>query len=211
MEMSDLIAKLRRSSSTTAIFGARVAGAADASRVVDYANMAMPCAYVCYLSDDAQPHPAGANTEVVQHVTETWGIAVKLEAKEEIRGQAPAMTVPTVRTALMRAIFNWSPNLQHDLIQYAGTKLLAVSRDSTVWLFSFATGFMIDQCYGETEEQFDPLPAFEGINARVDFIDPFDPGDPPSLEYDPAYPAPRTTGPDGRIETTFTIDVRQPP
>jgi hypothetical protein len=207
-EMADLIAKLRRSRSASAVFGDRVAGAADVFKIVEYANMAMPCAYVVFLSETAEPAEAG--NENVQWNTETWGVAIKLAAHEEIRGQAPAMTVPQMRRALFRALFNWSPSTGYTLLAYDGCKLLAHSRDVTVWLFTFTTHTQFDECDGETEEQFDTLPAFLGVNARVDAIDPFDPGAPPSEEYDPAFgPAPWNSGPEGRIETSFTIDIPQ--
>jgi hypothetical protein len=204
--MADLIAKLRRSNAAGAVFADRVAGAADAFKIVEYANMALPCAYVVFLSETAET--VEAINENVQKVTETWGIAVKLSAHEEIRGQAPAMTVPNVRRALFRALFNWSPSLGYTLIAYDGCKLLAHSRDVTVWLFTFTTSTQIDECDGE-QEQFEH-PAFLGVNARVDAVDPYDPGLPPSLEYDPAIgPPPWATGPEGRIETQFTIDIPQ--
>jgi hypothetical protein len=215
LDMRDLIGKLRRASSTAAIFGDRVAGVAHINRIVEYANMAAPSAYVVYIGELAEA--AEVVNENVQWVTETWGVAVKLAAHEEIRGQAPAMTVPEVRRAILRAIFNWSPSLGYSLFAYRGCEPVIfqaggnVSRDVTVWLFTFTTRTQIDECDGETEEQFDPLPEFLGVNANVDAIDPYDPGLPPSQPYKPELVPPHSTGPEGRIETSFTIDITTGP
>jgi hypothetical protein len=209
LDMSDLIAKLRRSTPARTFFADRVAGVADENRVAEYANMEPPCAYVAYIGDSAAP--SDAINENVQWVTETWAILVKLAAHEEIRGQAPAMTIPAIRRAIFKAIFNWSPTTGYTLFSYGGSSCIGISRDVTIWRFTFMTRTQIDECDGETEEQFDPLPAFKGINAIVDAIDPHDPGLPPSEEYQEyaasrAGPPPWATGPEGRIEARFTLD-----
>lgn len=181
LDMSDLIAKLRRSTPARTFFADRVAGVADENRVAEYANMEPPCAYVAYVGDSAVP--SDAINENVQWVTETWAILVKLAAHEEIRGQAPAMTIPAIRRAIFKAIFNWSPTTGYTLFAYGGSSCVGISRDVTIWRFLFTTRTQIDECDGETEEQFDPLPGFKGIDVIVDTIDPHDPGLPPSEEY----------------------------
>ena len=225
MRMADIILKLRRSRSTVPLFGGRVAGAADASRVMDYANLEPPAAFVVFLSDDCTPEPRGAN-EVYQRLTAHWGIIVKLAAHIDIRGQAPAMTVPDIRAALFRALLNWSPYevppgtpfvgrpppRPWSPMAYEKCELLQVNRDATFWLFQFSTQTILCGEDGETEETFEPLPDFEGMNAKIDWIDPHDPGLPPSEQYDPARgPAPWPTGPEGRIEAEFRIDRQRKP
>lgn len=228
MLMVQIINKLRRSRATGPIFGGRVAGAADASRVMDYANMDVPACFVCFLSDVAEPTPRGAN-EVHVRFTTSWGIIVKLTAHMDIRGQDPAMTVPDVRVALFRALLNWSPSVippgdipppgiqtvarEWSPLAYDKCELLQVNRDATFWMFTFTTSTWICADDGETEEQFDPLPDFLGANFNVDWIDPHDFGVPPSgetppPEYDPRRgPPPWPVGPEGRIESEFKIDL----
>jgi hypothetical protein len=225
MQMADLILKLRRSRSTLALFGGRVAGAADASRVMDYANLDAPAAFVVYLSDDCEPEPRGVN-EVYQRLTVHWGVVVKLSAHVDIRGQAPTMTAPGVREALFKALLNWSPyevppgppfvgrppQRPWSPLAYEKCELLQVNRDSTFWMFQFATDTILCAEDGETEEQFDPLPDFHGANVKVDWTDPHDPGLPPSEEYDPTRgPAPWPSGPEGRIEAEFRVDQKGTP
>jgi hypothetical protein len=210
--MADLIAKLRRSTDTSPIFGDRVTGVADASRAIEYTALGFPAAYVTFLADDAEEQRPGSNDNR-QRITEQWGVIVGLQATADVRGHQPAQSIMTVRRALFRAIYNWRPPASsYGALWYVGCKLLEVNRAATFWLFTFASHCWVDgECDGEHEEQFDPLPDFLGANIKVDWLQPFDPGIPPSQEYDPRYPPPRTYGPDGRIETTFTVDVEQPP
>lgn len=220
MEMADIILKLRRSRSTVPLFGGRVAGAADASRVMDYANLEAPAAFVVFLSDTCEPAEERAN-EIHQALTAHWGVVVKLSAHVDIRGQAPAMTVPDVRARLFSALLNWSPypvppgppfvgrppQRPWSALEYEKCELLQVNRDATFWLFQFACSTVLCAEDGETEETFEPLPDFKGANFKVDWIDPHDPGLPPSEEYDPRIgPAPWPTGPEGRIEAEFKVD-----
>lgn len=216
--MAELITKLKRSSSTRAVFNERVAGVADVSRVTDErVALPFPAAYVAFLSEDAEPQPRGAN-ENSQWVAQHWGIVIGLDATPDIRGQEPAQSIETIRNAVFRAIYNWAPPKLPDkrrfsLFSYEGCKLLEINRAVTYWLLTFQTYMGIGgDCDGETEEQFDPLPEFLGINAKIDWIDPHDPGLFPSETYDPKRgPAPWPVGPEGRIESEFTVDYPPTP
>ena len=211
--MLDLIAlKLRRSRSTSAIFGERVTVVADQSRAVDYTALAWPAAYVCFLSETAGDYVAGSNDNW-QRVTTQIGIIVGLSATNDIRGQDPALRIDGVGRAIRRAIYNWTPDPgMWGAIWYEGYKLFEVSHAATFWLFAFNSYYDICDADGETEEQFEPLPDFLGADISVDYIDPHDPGEPPSEQYDPRFgPAPWATGPEGRIELRFTIDLPPSP
>jgi hypothetical protein len=220
--MPEIIMKLRRSSATGAIFGDRVTGVADVSRAVTYTALSYPAAYVCFLSEDAEPQPAGAN-ENRQRFTTKWGIIVGLEATNDIRGQDPAQQIEHIRRQIFRAIYNWSPNYNPDPMApveyrygplwYDGTKLLEISRAATFWLLTFGShGWVCGaEGEGETEEQYDGLDHLERIRIYEDYIDPHDPGLPPSQEYTPPIgpsrgPPPWPSGPEGRIEKEHHID-----
>src|SRR5215469_13554267 len=118
MMMDHLIMKLRRSRYTSAIFGDRVAGVADASRVTeDYATLDYPSAYVTLLSEQAEPQPAG-NNENRQRVQQIWGVIVGLSATPDIRGQQPTHTIDDIRPRLIRAIYNWAPAKAYENFWY---------------------------------------------------------------------------------------------
>jgi hypothetical protein len=214
--MAELIMKLRRASSTRPFFQDRVVGVADASRAATYTALSFPACYVCFLSEDADAQSPGAN-ENQQRVTQRWGVIVGLEATNDIRGQDPTQQIDSVRVALFRALYNWSPNYNPDPftrlqyrygnLWYDGCKLLDVNRAVTYWLFTFGTFYWVCSAEGEEEEQFDPLPDYKGFNIHIDWKKPHDPGEPPSEEYDPRRgPAPWPTGPEGRIEQEIRYD-----
>jgi hypothetical protein len=209
--MSDIIMKLRRSRHTAPIFGDRVTGVAEASRAFDYQALTFPAAFVCYLSDQAEPQEP-FTTDNKQRCTQRWGVIVALQATEDIRGQDPTQQIDDVRQEIFGAIYNWSPRKPYSNLWYDSTKLLAINRAVTFWLLTFGTYHYVCDDDGELEEQFEPLPDFYGVNALIDWKKPHDPGLPPSEEYDPRRgPAPWPTGPEGRIETAVRIDVEQPP
>jgi hypothetical protein len=211
--MAEIIMKLRRSSATEPIFGNRIAGVAEASRAFEYTAFAYPAAWVCFLSDQAESQPPGAN-ENHQRATQLWGVIVAIEATMDIRGQDPTQQIDEIRRAIFRAIYNWSPDKHYGNFWYDNTKLLAIKRAVTFWLLSFGSYYWICGAAGEgeTEEQFDKLPAFTGINMDIDWIKPHDPGLPPSQIYDPRRgPAPWPKGPEGRIEQRVRMDVEPPP
>jgi hypothetical protein len=221
--MAELILKLRRSRHTNAIFGDRVTGVADVSRAVSYTALAYPAAYVTFLSDDAEAQPPGAN-ENRQRVAQRWGVIVGLQATNDVRGQDPTQQIDYIRRQLFLALYNWSPNFNPDPLGpveyrfgplwYDGCKLLEVSRAATFWLLTFGTYYWIcgAEGEGETEENYEGLGDFEGLNIYEDYIDPHDPGEPPSETYDPPVgpnrgPPPWPTGPEGRIEKRAQIDM----
>jgi hypothetical protein len=225
--MPEIIMKLRRSRHTGAIFGDRVTGIADVSRAVTYTALQYPAAYVCFLSDDVERQPPGSN-ENRQMITQQWGVVVGLEATNDIRGQDPAQQVETVRKALFLALYNWAPNYAQNPMDpveyrsgplwYGGSKLLEVSRAATFWLFTFGAYSWVcgAEGEGETEEQFDRLGPLERVRIYEDWIDPHDPGAPPSQEYDPPIgpsrgPPPWPSGPEGRIEKEYHVDFPPAP
>jgi hypothetical protein len=224
--MAELIMKLRRSRHTNAIFGERVTGVADQSRAIEYTALAWPAAYVCFLSDQADPQLAGAN-ENRQRITQYWGIIVGLQATNDIRGQEPTQEIEWIRKQIFRAIYNWAPSVddgkeityESGPFWYGGTKLLDVGRDATFWLMSFGCYTWICGAEGEGEDdQFEPpnTGVLERIHIYEDYIDPHDPGLPPSQEYDPPIgprrgPPPWPSGPEGRIEKEHRIEFPAQP
>lgn len=227
--MRELIMKLRLSPHTNAIFGDRIAGCSDVSRPQTYASLSFPACFICPLSEEAERQAPGAN-ENHQRITSLWGVIVALQATEDIRGQEPAQSIEAVRRAIFRSCYNWSPNYQtrpnapmeyrYSNIWYSGTKLLEVSRAATFWLIEMGVYAWICGAEGEGEtDQFEPphTGILERIHVYNDWTDPHDPGLPPSLTYDPVPmgpsrgPAPWPTGPEGRIESEFDVELPPPP
>jgi hypothetical protein len=212
--MLDLIAlKIRRSRYCSPIFGDRVTVVADVSRATTYTALAWPAAYVMFSGETAAAQEAGSNDNW-QRITQQYDVIVGLEATADVRGQHPALRIEDVRRALFRAIYNWTPGKEWGALWYRDLELIAgeINRAVTFWRLGFAC--YVDVCGddGETEEQFEPLPDFIGANIKVDWIDPHDPGLPPSQEYDPRRgPPPWPTGPEGRIEMEFQVDLPLPP
>jgi hypothetical protein len=203
----DIALKLRRSRHTNPIFGDRITVVADASRAIEYTALAYPAGYVTFLSEDAEDQQPGVN-ENRQRITQRWGVIVGLDATTDIRGQGAAQSIEAIRPAIFRAIYNWSPSKDYGLLWYGGCKLLEISRATTFWLMTFGAYYWVCGEEGETEEQFERLPDFLGLNVKVDRLQPHDRGLPPSQEYDPRFgPAPWASGPEGRVETEMRIDV----
>ena len=207
--MLDLIAlKLRRSRHTNPIFGDRVTVVADVSRATTYTALAWPAAYVMFSGETASDQATGSNDNW-QRITQQYDVIVGLQATSDTRGQAPALRIDEVRAALLRAIYNWSPDHKRwGAIWYRDCELIAgeINRAVTFWRFGFGSYTDICGDDGEIEEQFEPLPDFLRIHYQIDWISPHDPGLPPSLTYHPRIgPAPWPKGPEGRVE----LEVRQ--
>jgi hypothetical protein len=211
--MAEIIMKLRRSSATAPIFGDRIGGVAEVQRAVDYTAFNFPAAWVCFISDQAERQEPGAN-ENFQRVIQRWGIIIGLEATADIRGQDPTQQIDEIRRAVFRAIYNWSPQKEFGNFWYDNTRLLDISRAATYWLMTFGSYYSVcgAEGEGETEDQFEPLPPFTGIDVGIDWRKPHDPGLPPSQIYDPRRGlAPWPQGPEGRIEQRLRLDVEQDP
>ena len=221
--IAEIIMKLRASRHTGAIFGDRVTGVDDISRAVTYTALAYPAAYVTFLSDEAEPQPPGAN-ENRQRCTTHIGVIVGLQATEDVRAQDPIQQIDYIRRQLFRALYNWTPNYappnaprvdyRYGNLWYGGCRLLEYSRAATFWLFTFGAYWWICGAEGEGEDdQFEPphVGHLERIHIYEDYIDPHDPGLPPSQEYDPPIgprrgPPPWPSGPEGRIEKEHRIE-----
>ena len=205
--MDAIIMKLRRSRETQPIFGDRVTGVADESRVLEErVALAFPCAYVHFQDEEAEgQQPSNAYQ---QRVAQRWGIIVGLDARNDIRGHDPVRQIELIRPRLFKAIYNWRPAKGYGAIWYDGCNLRYVGRDASFYQFMFGTHYTVCEDDGETEEQFDPLPVFAGADFHIDAIDPRDPGLPPSQIYDPRRgPPPWATGPEGRIEWRTRVNI----
>jgi hypothetical protein len=219
--MAELVMKLRRSRYTSPHFGDRVTGVFDPTRAIERTALAYPAACVTFLGEDADALPSGGN-ENWQQLTQHWGVVIGLGATPDIRGQASVMDFETIMLAVHRAIYNWrppGPGIQgafwYDGVEHVRPNGNDLAR--TFWLMTYNIYRRLDaECDGEVEDTIEGglpggRPDFLRVGMKVDWQEPFDPGNPPSQAYDPKYPPPRTYGPDGRIESELLYDVPQTP
>ena len=93
-------------------FEGRVAGAANFADGIDTAqNLAVPCAFVVPLDEDASPDESGETTGLNQTLTERFGVVVcfnnKVDEGGDRRGQGAASKFDAMRFELHRALLNW--------------------------------------------------------------------------------------------------------
>jgi hypothetical protein len=214
--IDEIIMKLRRARSTMPIFSDRVTGVADIRHAVTYTGLAWPACYVTFLGEEAEAQQPGSN-ENNQRCAQHWGVIVGLDASPDIRGHDPIQRLERIRTALMLALYNWRPpgDGYEGAFWYNGCRRLEeINRAAAYFVFTFSIYARVcgEEGEGETEENFEQLPAFETMHAGIDFAQPHDRGLPPSQMYDPKYgPPPWAKGPEGRVEVAFRLVFPPPP
>lgn len=182
-------------------FAGRVAGGIDWESIEASTKLDSLRAHVVLTDEDAD----GSFVENVvrQNVDEQFDVCVEFpQAAGDERGQAVGDQVDAIRRELCRALVGWKPGQEFDPIQYGGRELLLNSRAKAVYRFSFVTGYQLgrnrptEQPETWQELEQDGLPALEGLNIDVDFIDPM-----VDRNLSP-------TGPDGRIEIKTTEELQ---
>ena len=197
MKLSLIVAHLR---AYCPAFSGRVSAGIDWDAVASSAKLSHPSAYVITAGDDA----AGNDLQngVRQDITDLFDVILVLDSSDE-RGQEAADLLHDLRAGLWKALVGWKPGSEYDPIEYGGGSLVFINRARVVYRFGFETAFQLGRNRvtdpPETWEEFelDGLPALEGVDFKVDFIDPAD----PNL---------RRPGPDGRVEATFSVELPEP-
>jgi hypothetical protein len=186
-------------------FAGRVAGAADFARgLQDYnENMALPAAYVVPLDQESEGNRN--MTGLFQFVRKTVGVVVELDARNDRRGQDPAMTYDAIEAAIFASILNWAPvecripNSQG--YWFSGGRFLDLDRARLFYQWEFAITYQLTEEDGWHEP--DPLIDLTGI--ELDIYHPVPPwempppdGHPPAvivkLDTDPPHPEPYPNG-----------------
>ena len=190
------------------IFAQRVAGAALFGSLPEVSNLQMPAAYVVPL--DENPDQQQSSNSYRQTVEDSFAVVVVLSNVADERGQGAISSVHDIRKILFQALVGWEPGEEYDQIEYDGGALLQMDRERLYYQFEFKC--LYDISYEDTWKwvRDNELPPFEGVNIKVDAIDPADPNHPKQdFPDDPnAYPG-GSPGPDGRAETGATIDLPQ--
>ncbi len=197
MKISLIVAQLR---AYCPVFSNRVSAGIDWDAVASSAKLSHPSAYVIAAGDDASANDV--DNAIRQDITDLFDVILVLDSTDE-RGQEAADLLHDLRASLWKALVGWKPSTEYDPIEYGGGSLIFINRARVVYRFSFEAAFQLGRNRAsepaETWEEWklDGLPAFEGMDVDVDFIDPSD----PNLQ---------TPGPDGRIDAQFSVDLPQP-
>lgn len=197
MKISLIVAHLR---AYCPVFSGRVSAGIDWDAVAASAKLSHPSAYVIAAGDDAAQN--NLQNAIRQDITDLFDVILVLDSSDE-RGQEAADLLHDLRAGLWKALVGWKPGTEYDPIEYGGAGLVFINRARVVYRFSFEAAFQLGRNRAsdppETWEEFelDGLPALEGVDFNVDFIDPAD----PNLQR---------PGPDGRVEATFSVELPKP-
>lgn len=107
-----------------------------------------------------------------------------------------------LRAEVWRALVGFKPGADYNPIQYDGGELVSLDATRLLYRLRFFAEFQLGRNSpgqpAETwhERELDGLPSFTGVTVRVDAIDPAD----PNLQR---------PGPDGRLEMTFSGELKQ--
>lgn len=194
------------------VFSGRVAGAAQFKVLPESANMLVPAAYVVPMDDNAGEQQSQNGYQ--QIISERFAVIAVISNAADERGQTSSFSLHDVRASIFRALLGWIPEddvERYGIVEYEGGALLDMDRSRLWYQFEFACEAAIDRGDTWIFVRDNELPAFEGMDIKVDMVDPaadpnhpFDdhPTDPNA--YEGGYP-----GPDGRIESGANIDVEQ--
>lgn len=194
MRLSAVVAHLR---DWCPSFERRISGGIDWESIEASVKLQGVRAHVVLGDEDAEPNEGNV---VCQNVAEAFEVCVEFPSSDE-RGAGVGDLVDAMRAELCRALVGWQPGGHYDPIIYLGRELLLINRAKAVYRFSFLTGYQlgrnsVDQPPETWQElEADGLPALEGIDLGVDFIDPI-------VDRNLA-----PSGPDGRIEINVKEDL----
>jgi hypothetical protein len=142
------IAQLR---TNAPVFGGRVAGAAEYYKGLrDYStSMPLPAAYVLPLGFEAEPS-RGMGGSLFQILHKHLGVAVELDARQDRRGQDPAMQLEDVETQINASILNlFLPGCRMSTGIYAvGARYLDLDRARFWWQWEFGLDWQITDLDG---------------------------------------------------------------
>jgi len=197
MLISPIVAHVR---ATCPSFAGRVTAGIDWDAVANSTQLSHPSAYVIATGDQATANDL--ETGVRQNITDEIDIVVVLDTSDE-RGQAANDLLHVIRSELWRALVGWSAGSDYDLMEYDGGALVHINRARVIYRYGFAAEFQLgrnsqrDPAETWHERELDGLPPLEGLDIKVDFIEPmFDKNQTES-------------GPDGRIEVQLREDLPQ--
>lgn len=226
MQLELIVAQLR---ALCPSFNGRVAGAAEFKPVQEAAALPVPCAFVIPIDD--RPDPPKALNAVGQEMTDSFGVIVALDNRTDEKGQSAFASVHTIRAEIWHALLGWVPGPVNTVnpatfyngIFYEGGSLLSLDRARLWYQFEFGAQMWIGASDGWEAGALAALPDLGAVDTNGNW----QPGSALNVEVDvgtpvfdanatyPANPivdfnqvtesAPRTHGPDGRVEFKLTV------
>ncbi|AZC22943.1 phage tail terminator protein [Pseudomonas sessilinigenes] len=160
-------------------------------------TQALPAAYLAPINDLATP--STAQNTFRQIIRDRFEVALLLDATHP---QQALDQLHDLRAEVWRALVGFKPGAEYSPIQYEGGELVPVGNERLLYRLRFFAEFQLGRNRSgqpaETwhERELDGLPSFTGVTVRVDAIDPAD----PNL---------KSPGPDGRLELTFSGELKQ--
>ncbi|NBF04711.1 hypothetical protein GV819_20725 [Pseudomonas sp. Fl5BN2] len=161
------------------------------------ASASMPIAYLAPINDLATAS-VGQNI-IRQTIRDRFEVALALGATDPTKALNP---LHDLRAEVWRALVGFKPGAEYNLIEYDGGELVSLDATRLLYRLRFFAEFQLGRNLpsqpAETwhERELDGLPSFTGVTVRVDAIDPAD----PNLQR---------PGPDGRLELTFSGELKQ--
>lgn len=187
MQLEPIISALRV---RCPVFSGRIAGAAEFKHLPESAALPVPCAFVIPL--DENPGESRSQNSVRQDLVESFAVIVAVSNVVDEKGQGAISVLHPTRAALWAALLGWQPTTDYTGIVYEGGSLLDIDRARLWYQFEFSAAMEIGPEDGWQQTDLENLPHFDGVNIKVDVIDPI------------ADPNVQSPGPDGRIEFEFS-------
>jgi hypothetical protein len=157
-----------------------------------------PAAVITPIVDQASASRSQNTTR--QTIRESFGVVLALDLVDGQQAQAMDQ-LHALRAEVWLALVGFKPEPFLEPIQYDGGEWLLLGKTRGLYRLRFFAEFQLgrnlDTQPAETwrELELDALPSFNGVTVRVDAIDPAD----PNLQG---------PGPDGRLELTFSAEVK---
>jgi len=196
MNLTNIIEALKtRCPSFGAAPNRRFSGAAEFAALEETQSMEFPSGYVVPLDDE--PGDQTSSNGYKQEIRDMFAVIVVFNNKMDERGQhAITEARDLIRKELFRAILAWSPDEEHDRIQYEGGSLLSINRAHLYYQFEFSAVTVIEESDTWQAVFNAALPEFKTMGIKLDAIDPYD----PNLV---------SIGPDDRIEVRAELVLSQ--
>ncbi|WP_347929102.1 hypothetical protein [Pseudomonas helvetica] len=194
MKITPILTQLREQCPTLAN---RVAAGLDLATLQTNTPLQTPCAYVVPLADLASK--SVAQNLMLQPIRDRFEVTLVLDTTDATKALD---LLHDLRAELWRALVGFKPGSGYDAIVYDGGELVSINSSRALYRLRFFTEFQLGRnlpgqpAESWHERELDGLSSFAGVTVRVDAIDPAD----PNL---------KRPGPDGRLELTFSGDVKQ--
>ncbi|QNH79203.1 hypothetical protein GGD92_13505 [Pseudomonas protegens] len=175
----------------------RIAVGIDLSSLEVDTSLQLPAAYIAPLTDAAIR--SAAQNVSRQIIRDGFEVLLVLDATDATRALD---LMHDLRAELWRALVGFKPGAEYNPIQYDGGELVSLDATRLLYRLRFFAEFQLGRNLpsqpAETwhERELDGLPSLTGVTVRVDAIDPAD----PNL---------KKPGPDGRLELTFSGELKQ--